>query len=585
MMNQYSVPVFDERSSNIQDNAATSSEPLRTNQKPASFSTEPSRSFGSGAITLADIKQDSDLYLLSVKQIKYLLTLHRVDYSGDREKQELLNRLRLLLKDYNESKKDNEERASGSGIDTNRIRHFVGIDQRSFFLPGACTNCHKLPTADVRIMACSKCHLVWYCGKECQKKNWKYHKEFCKATSSVAADFQGAYLMDSYKLVVPHLMNFQDYLISLVNAVSHKLQRKMDDLEIKIVMTSKVCEICKVPNHAVLKPCKMCYMVFYCSENHNSEDSRRHSKVCPEYFLSFQCYHLVATKGMPLPGAMPFKVPVVSRYKPMSGTLKDYIKPTFHSNVDACLSEWVSYPFSLLYALEHTGLNDGTKKIGEVNELTVLMCDAFNSIVGTMEHCLTWEYMFHLLPELNELNVRLWEPYYDHDITFKTKEVDLCSECKSRNRKLTVTLIKNYFAYKWSDDYKNPDVILNHEIANGDGTVKYLTIPEPEVPVILLSANKDAIERSIQMMKTTQWEEVEKFDIILPLQMNPFRGMRPTKVPMYYMEDGSFLQYVHSYIFGFRRQCSKKYFARGLPGPSTMRYSWPGVYKSDEKDI
>merc|ERR1712198_93124 len=103
----------------------------------------------------------------------------------------------------------------------------------------------------------------------------------------------------------------------------------MDDLEKKIIGSPKVCEICKDANPKVLSPCTICYMVFYCSEKHANQDSIRHRKFCPEYFLSLQCYHLMASKGMPLPGATPFKIPTVSEYKPMSGTIKDYIKPTF----------------------------------------------------------------------------------------------------------------------------------------------------------------------------------------------------------------------------------------------------------------
>lgn len=109
MINQNSAAMLEEQSSNIQDTSANASDPLRSNQESASSSPEPSRAFGSGVpITLGDIKQDSDLHLLSVKQIKHLLALHRVNYSGVCEKQELLNRLRLLLNDYNVSKKDME---------------------------------------------------------------------------------------------------------------------------------------------------------------------------------------------------------------------------------------------------------------------------------------------------------------------------------------------------------------------------------------------------------------------------------------------------------------------------------------------
>ena len=34
------------------------------------------------------------------------------------------------------------------------------------------------------LKACSRCHLVWYCGQACQRSNWAYHKPNCKKHES-----------------------------------------------------------------------------------------------------------------------------------------------------------------------------------------------------------------------------------------------------------------------------------------------------------------------------------------------------------------------------------------------------------------
>src|SRR5213080_2328666 len=39
-----------------------------------------------------------------------------------------------------------------------------------------CSNCQK-PYAKLR---CGKCKLSYYCDKECQKENWKVHKNVCQ---------------------------------------------------------------------------------------------------------------------------------------------------------------------------------------------------------------------------------------------------------------------------------------------------------------------------------------------------------------------------------------------------------------------
>jgi len=39
-------------------------------------------------------------------------------------------------------------------------------------------------------MCCSQCHLAWYCGKPCQKRQWRQHKRACEA--AVAAEARRA---------------------------------------------------------------------------------------------------------------------------------------------------------------------------------------------------------------------------------------------------------------------------------------------------------------------------------------------------------------------------------------------------------
>ena len=52
-----------------------------------------------------------------------------------------------------------------------------------FAIPGdqkskkfACKECSKIG----RLFKCSRCKDVYYCSKECQKKDWKLHKIICE---------------------------------------------------------------------------------------------------------------------------------------------------------------------------------------------------------------------------------------------------------------------------------------------------------------------------------------------------------------------------------------------------------------------
>jgi hypothetical protein len=43
-----------------------------------------------------------------------------------------------------------------------------------------CANCHKKDSENQSFKQCSKCHMVSYCCRECQKSDWKKHKKACQ---------------------------------------------------------------------------------------------------------------------------------------------------------------------------------------------------------------------------------------------------------------------------------------------------------------------------------------------------------------------------------------------------------------------
>lgn len=47
--------------------------------------------------------------------------------------------------------------------------------------------CHQCGTAGVFVLKCSRCRKATYCSKECQKKNWKWHKQ--SSCQPARADF------------------------------------------------------------------------------------------------------------------------------------------------------------------------------------------------------------------------------------------------------------------------------------------------------------------------------------------------------------------------------------------------------------
>ena len=48
-------------------------------------------------------------------------------------------------------------------------------------ITGECSACHKPEPEGVKpFQKCGKCKFIKYCSKECQRKDWKYHRVVCK---------------------------------------------------------------------------------------------------------------------------------------------------------------------------------------------------------------------------------------------------------------------------------------------------------------------------------------------------------------------------------------------------------------------
>ena len=60
------------------------------------------------------------------------------------------------------------------------LEHEFGVDDADnvrmrAFIRGHCGQCGQKSSS-----CCSRCQLVSYCSRECQKKDWKTHKKVCK---------------------------------------------------------------------------------------------------------------------------------------------------------------------------------------------------------------------------------------------------------------------------------------------------------------------------------------------------------------------------------------------------------------------
>ncbi|XP_076035078.1 uncharacterized protein LOC143021458 isoform X2 [Oratosquilla oratoria] len=89
----------EQSSSHVADEGITREDEEDSSESSSASAAEAKQMARPGHITLGDIKTEEDLLGLTVRQCKELLALHRVNYSGVREKQELVGRVRMLWQD------------------------------------------------------------------------------------------------------------------------------------------------------------------------------------------------------------------------------------------------------------------------------------------------------------------------------------------------------------------------------------------------------------------------------------------------------------------------------------------------------
>ncbi|KAM9716182.1 putative protein MSS51 homolog, mitochondrial [Menidia menidia] len=108
---------------------------------------------------------------------------------------------KLNMKDYGEYRAAVEGKHKGVSF-----RNYKEMFQRMEETFKFCTGCNKLPehlAEEETLKRCVKCLNVYYCTKDCQKKDWPQHKKVCKMLRLVAIDRLMEWLMFTGNLPFP----------------------------------------------------------------------------------------------------------------------------------------------------------------------------------------------------------------------------------------------------------------------------------------------------------------------------------------------------------------------------------------------
>lgn len=372
-----------------------------------------------------------------------------------------------------------------------------------------------------------------------------------------------------------------DFRNSLALFASLKLRRQLEVFEKDILLFPRVCEVCGEAEASRMIDCSSCHAVFYCSDLHRLQASERHGKLCESYLLAVQCYVMIAKVGvidLPIPNA------VDTEYKILPASFRDYISSQVKSKITVVLgrvpnerlqlnktnitllSDRLSFPLSLLYALQHLEIGPSKEVISQVSELNVHVVGA----VGNVE-CLwrnRWEYMVHRLPALKKLHIVFIGPdvfrqfsneflgnhYLDDGLR------KLCVDCRAKNRMVTYEMCQMlYHDYVKVPYFTSPDVIIAfncgfHEYQGEDQdtwqeTLSYMT-KDLAVPLIFTSYGHSEAKKDLAAIK-----EVADTEVIIPSVLNPYHSLRPVRDA--YNQDDCDLFFQNQYLTCVKGKLSK----------------------------
>jgi len=414
--------------------------------------------------------------------------------------------------------------------------------------PGVCHLCLAPPPPLAQppsppLLRCSQCQLVVYCSKLCQKTDWKTHKQLCRANKVVGGlgALSGA---RSHVAAGGSWLVFRDRVVA---ASAAALRRPLTVAERDVLTFARVCQVCRSAEPGSLASCPVCHSVLYCSDAHRAADEESHRALCSAYLLSLRCDTDAARHGV-----RDLKLPaqIDDHYKRLPEMLIDLVRPQLTPEecsdpvTVACVTERLSYPLSLLYALERVSV--GGKPVEELTDLYVHVVGAtgFNDIVGIIR----WEYLMHRLPKLRFLHYVFVGPHlfgeeieedrvppdYNYHCMVDGCE-EMCDTCREDGRKVHYELYLNlYHKFAKTSFYKKPDIVIAHNCEfhqyDSEGkntwTETFPCILRDNIPVVFTSFSER--EAKLDLKELAKRAEVE---VVIPPHKNPFASVRPYRYP------------------------------------------------------
>ncbi|XP_033209629.1 uncharacterized protein LOC117168246 [Belonocnema kinseyi] len=339
------------------------------------------------------------------------------------------------------------------------------------YYPNQCQICYCIDNEKSPLKRCSRCHLVSYCSKDHQAKDYKQHKSLCKVLSELGGP---RLFQDLKKTEYPKDVSFAAKVElstkrsilkhAVLSRITTKLDRKPFLYELQIVNFPRVCSVCFESDPALLRSCANCPQSSFC-EKHGQD--KTHSKYCSGYNLAREieldkvgksCFELEMTQ------LKTFHFPCQQKKSSLPSSMKNFIKNNCCLRVkrnaklegvlskqlwDVYLSESICLPLTILYSLEKLKL--------QVESNLVL------HVIGSSRHEMQstfWELILHWLPAVTRLDMVFIGPElrFLSSMDKETTPVQICRDCKARKLNFH-TFDGLYENYVGSENYLKPTML------------------------------------------------------------------------------------------------------------------------------
>lgn len=330
-------------------------------------------------------------------------------------------------------------------------------------------------------------------------------------------------------------------------AASVNMKRALLPYERDMFSFPCVCEVCKCAHQPSLACCPRCHSVFYCSSEHMEKDSVRHKQFCNHYLLLLQCDMVEAVNGIQ---DLPVPVEVDNVYTNLPDKLMTILKRQLE--VDTTLSplnpktvttitERLSYPLSLLYAIQNIGLGSNNTGLHEIEEIRVHVVGAVS--ITELLGIIRWEYFVHRLPALKKFHIvfvgpELFTDASDIDDSVPEDHIlddsgmTMCEDCCKRDRRIVYEMYgKCYHEFVSSTHYSVPDVIIAYNCGlhenSGQAADKWsnslpLLVQHQHVPFVFTSYTAQEAKLDLAVL-----ERSAPVKVLMEPHLNPFHSLRP----------------------------------------------------------